>query len=148
MKNIIITADKDIYNNTLDERHLIKGILTKVSQIEGSLSSLASLKGEISKINGQIKGQLFSHIPLMEGVIIIQDTLVGQLSSIFNIEGVIEVPYKEEDEYDFYLGPTEVTPSFVRQTLNTENKILRNDVKVSQIKTYEVSNNYGTTFII
>ena len=149
MKSIIITTSKDVYNNNFEENNLMDGTLVNAKQIYGTLSSVTSLKGEISKTNDSIQGEIFSEIPLVEGVIIIQDALIGQLNSIFKIEGIIEVPYEQEtEEYDFYQGPIEVTPSFIPQLLKTENKIVRNNIKVYQIKTYEVSNQSGTTFII
>lgn len=142
MENIIITTSKDVNDK------LIQGILTKVQQIYGTLNFSASLNGEINKISS-LDGKIFSKIPSIEGVIVIQDTLIGQLKTIFDIEGSIEVSREQKPkDYDFYLGVTEITPSFIEQKLNTKEKILKNNIKVHQIKTYEVSNNFGTTFII
>lgn len=47
-----------------------------------------------------------------------------------------------------YTGAYSVTPSFSTQTLPTNNKQLREDIVVTEIPTYEVSNETGTTFII
>ena len=148
MESVIITARKDNFK----ENNLIKGFLTKVGQTTGVLNSLVSLEGELNKFNDSIKGQIFFKPSFIEGVIITQDTLIGQLNSIFNIEGIIEVPQKQKVnnncDYDFYSGSVNITPSFTKQILNTKNKILKENMKVYQIQTYEVSNDSGTTFII
>lgn len=50
--------------------------------------------------------------------------------------------------YDAYTGVTTVTPSVRKQVLNTKHKVMPNDVTVKEIPTYEVSNQFGTTFYI
>lgn len=47
-----------------------------------------------------------------------------------------------------YKGEYEITPTIEDQTLPTKNRSLREDIVVKKIPTYEVSNEYGTTFII
>lgn len=63
----------------------------------------------------------------------------------FTQDQYIKVVSVDADEYD---GSYEVTPSVNAQTLNTADKILRQDVSVLGIPTYETSNQYGKTFII
>ena len=49
---------------------------------------------------------------------------------------------------DYYTGDYEVIPDTVVQVLPTKEKLMSDDVTVTEIKTYEVSNAYGTTFYI
>jgi len=41
-----------------------------------------------------------------------------------------------------------VTPTAAGQTLDTQDHLMRNDLTIAQIPTYEVSNQYGTTINI
>lgn len=47
-----------------------------------------------------------------------------------------------------YDGEYEVTPKAVEQTLATKGKTMSDDVTVKEIPTWQVSNEYGKTFII
>lgn len=51
-------------------------------------------------------------------------------------------------DYPFYKGDYNVVPKTSEQTLPTKNTVMKHDLSVSKIPTYEVSNESGTTFII
>lgn len=56
------------------------------------------------------------------------------------IQGSGQLPY--------YEGDYEVEPDFVKQTLPTKNKSMAEDVLVLEIPVHEVTNDYGTTYIV
>lgn len=51
-------------------------------------------------------------------------------------------------EYDEYKGEYKVIPKTEKQTLETKNKVMKNNVTVAEIPFFEVSNETGTTVII
>lgn len=83
----------------------------------------------------------------LSGKISAIQTITGFLSAQASIQGSLTVPrYVGAESYD---GPYEVTPrAFDAEVLQTQNKLMRDDVTVLEIPTYETSNEYGTTFII
>lgn len=83
------------------------------------------VKGELSKVSNEVSGNVTFDL-----------TTSGKLS-IPNVIG--------EDPFE---GPYEVEPTFRVQTLNTRTKTMIQDFKVLKIRTYETSNQYGTTFIV
>lgn len=60
--------------------------------------------------------------------------------------GVQTVP--KPSDIPYYEGDYEVIPEVVSQTLETRNKIMRDDVTVREIPYYEVSNESGLTVYI
>lgn len=50
--------------------------------------------------------------------------------------------------YDEYIGSYTITPKTNNQTMETENKVMTNDVSILAIPYYETSNQSGTTVII
>lgn len=60
------------------------------------------------------------------------------------IESTIEV-YQGAERYS---GDYEVTPNFDTQTLETENKLMTDDVTVFPIPVHRTTNPYGTTVYI
>lgn len=54
----------------------------------------------------------------------------------------------ESGKYENYGGEYEVTPKDTQQVLETKNKNMKDNVTVKGIPTYEISNDFGTTFII
>lgn len=73
---------------------------------------------------------------------------VTETSSIdVDIKDVVYIKGSGGD-YDFYTGKYKVTPSNQNQILKTQDKVMRDNVTVSKIPTYEVSNEFGTTFVI
>lgn len=71
----------------------------------------------------------------------------GQLQVFPTMTGIIQIPSFPE-QYETYSGPTNIIPSFFEQNLDTSEKVLKTNIKVFQIQTYETSNEFGTTFII
>ena len=71
--------------------------------------------------------------------------IVGSLNSINSIVGNIGIGVVE---YPDYSGEYEITPQVESQTLQTKNKILRNNMEIKKIPYYETSNQYGETIYI
>ena len=72
----------------------------------------------------------------LNGVISKPESLKGILS-IKNIEGAPS-----------YTGETVIIPTISDQTLATKNMIVRDDILVKEIPTFETSNEFGVSFII
>lgn len=51
-------------------------------------------------------------------------------------------------EYERYAGAYDVTPDFETQVLETDGKLMRDDVTVNPIPVSRTSNDYGTTVYI
>lgn len=65
---------------------------------------------------------------------------------ILNIDfGIV---MERDIQYDYYDGSYEVTPKINAQSLNTAEKVMREDLKVKSIPYYEVDNTKGTTVYI
>lgn len=132
--------------NNLEEIKSIEGFLTKRLQVQGTLDSII----EISDVQNNIKQQCITGVILpqkilVEGYLQDKDIIKGSLNPKTQISGNIKVPFTQNDTYD---GITEVVPAFIQQILYTKQKLLTSNIKVHEILTYEVSNSYGTTFII
>lgn len=132
--------------NNLEEIKSIEGFLTKRLQVQGTLDSII----EISDVQNNIKQQCITGVILpqkilVEGYLQDKDIIKGSLNLKTQISGNIKVPFTQNDTYD---GITEVVPAFIQQILYTKQKLLTSNIKVHEILTYEVSNSYGTTFII
>lgn len=74
--------------------------------------------------------------------------ITADISSSQSITAEISIPEIVEKKPDTYTGVLDFTPTFYDQTAYTANKLVKDDVHVSAIQTYEVSNEYGITFII
>lgn len=66
-------------------------------------------------------------------------------SSVLIIKGDIKIG---SSDHDTYKGPYEVIPKTIDQTLETKNKLMKDDVTVKEIPYAETSNVYGTTVTI
>lgn len=65
---------------------------------------------------------------------------------ILNIDfGIV---MERDIQHDYYDGSYEVTPKINAQSLNTAEKVMREDLKVKSIPYYEVDNTKGTTIFI
>lgn len=51
-------------------------------------------------------------------------------------------------DYPFYEGDYNIIPETSEQILPTKNTVMKRDLVVSKIPTYEIQNESGTTFII
>ena len=76
-------------------------------------------------------------------------TITGVINTEQNIGGCIQLPASIGIDAPEYDGQTEITPdAYNEYQLETKNKIIREDITVFKIPTYETSNASGTTFII
>lgn len=90
------------------------------------------------------------------GVIYTEDTLSGtikdggQIQGRLQSEGVLigEVGFPHCDYPKAYDGDYDVTPRSYAQTLDTNDKYMREDVTIRQIPYYETSNDFGETIYI
>lgn len=124
----------------------MKGTIKQTS-ISGDISGNASLLGHLAPgtvLRGSIQACGIS-CGLSAGV-----RLSGTIPSGQQIEGIVEAGgYITREKWPEYEGGFVVTPSTHEEiVLDTDGKVLAEDVTVLPIPTYEVSNTYGTTFII
>lgn len=92
----------------------------------------------------------------ISGVLRTEDTLFGIVKSggtiqgRLNAEGILigEVGFPKCDYPEAYDGDYEVTPKVYLQTLDTDDKYMREDVQVKAIPYFETSNESGTTVYI
>lgn len=82
----------------------------------------------------------------LSGTLSLCGRLSGTLSLKSKLSGTLAISGRPVDE--IYQGESTVVPSTDIQTLSTKNKTLYRDIVVSEIPTYETSNEYGTSFII
>lgn len=85
------------------------------------------------------------------------DRLKGTLSKPITLSGSLSKPQALSgtltlktigSAYPDYTGDTVIIPTTSDQLLETSNKIVRDDILVKEIPTFETSNEYGVTFII
>lgn len=96
-----------------------------MDEIIGYLSSTWRIKGSLSPVTS---------------------AMVGVLSEPEQIAGDIFIP--ESILPDYYEGDYTVTPHFAEQTLETESKVMRNDVTILEIPVVRTSNPYGGDTIV
>lgn len=68
----------------------------------------------------------------------------GSLSPAINLTGHVCMP----DGYDIYSGDYNIIPETFSQTIESKNKVMKNDVTIAGIPFYEVSNTEGGTTCI
>lgn len=116
-------------NGTINQTS-ISGVLSNNVNLNGTLNS-PKLIGKIENAGG-IKGMINAGLNMVG--VIKSDLLSGTL----DIGGT----------YQDYSGSYNVTPKTEGQILETENKILRQDVLIKRIPYFETSNDYGETIYI
>lgn len=87
----------------------------------------------------------------MIGELTIVEVLKGSLSGEHTLKGVLQngstlvgkFSFNRECYHDIYDGDYTIDPSFELQTLETENKLMREDVNVNPIEVSRVSNLSG-----
>ena len=124
----------------ISSKGTIKGVLNvddRASVIKGSLSGINHING---KITGTDNNVLYSSVKNSASI-------QAQIASNPQISCSFTMP-ETVIKGDNYVGDYSYTPSFNEQIAPTEGKYLRKDIVISEIKTYETSNEYGTTFII
>lgn len=96
-----------------------------MDEIIGYLSSTWRLKGSLSPVTS---------------------SMAGSLSEPEQITGDISIP--EVILPDYYEGDYNVTPHFSEQVLETEDKVMRDDVTILEIPVVRTSNPYGGDTIV
>ena len=92
----------------------------------------------------------------ISGVLHSQETLFGIVKSGGTIQGKLkaegilvgEVGFPKCDYPEVYNGDYEVTPKRYAQSLDTDDKYMREDVQIKAIPYFEVSNESGVTCYI
>lgn len=83
------------------------------------------------------------------GEISLSMTVDGYASLTITIDGVSGVVYEvERNPHETYDGDYMVIPSLNEQVLYTENKLMTDDVTITEIPYFETSNVSGTTVYI
>lgn len=73
----------------------------------------------------------------------------GMVNLTVNVDGVEGIVYSvEAGAHETYDGSYTIVPKITEQVLETGNKLMANDLTITSIPTYEVSNEKGTTFYI
>ena len=84
-------------------------------------------------------------MPVLKGQISADRTLSGSLASVKTLAGRLSV-VKDHEKYD---GDYSVTPAaFSSQTLETADKILKENITINEVPYYETNNEYGNTVYI
>lgn len=83
---------------------------------------------------------------VIEGAVVGDGAISGEVMADGEINGMVN--YKQCTELPTYSGSYTVIPSSQEQILDTEDKIMEEDVDVKAIPYYETSNEYGTTIFI
>ena len=88
-----------------------------------------------------------NHVRL-SGSIVSEISLLGSLSPSVVLQGSIVVPEVVGEATEYYAGDYEVTPRAKSSVvLNTEKKIMKQDVVIKKIPYYETSNASGGTTV-
>lgn len=61
----------------------------------------------------------------------------------FNVVDFGAINVVTKSEYDYYEGDYEITPKVTKQTVETKDRIMKNDFTVNEIPVFEVSNTSG-----
>lgn len=102
-----------------DTTHIYQGSL------KGSISSSGNISGFLSK-KTEVKGSISG--------------------SSYSITADIKIP--QNNIYDIYDDIFQIIPNWSEQVLYTQGKVVKNNIKIFEIPTYQVSNEYGITFTI
>lgn len=70
--------------------------------------------------------------------------ITGHLPNPGTLTGVFTIQYDKPYDGEYTIVPS----AYSDQVLNTRNKFLKQNIVVTEIPTYETSNDSGTTFII
>ena len=120
--------------NSLINEVTLTGIINGSSELVGSIQSAQFLYGTINSttpITGTISNGRVGE-------------LTGKLQQLGTISGRIVIAGVNESYNDSYI----VTPHIYEQTLNTKNKLMKENVSVLAIPYYETSNLSGKTVYI
>ena len=125
----------------------LKGTINRAKKITCSvIPSKRELLGRISNnesLTGSIATSDKNHA--IQGTVDISGGVTGHLAqSQPQLMGMVSIA----NEYERYEGPYTVYPDTFDQTLDTSNKVMREDVVVREIPFAEVSNPAGGTTVI
>ena len=121
-----ITAKQGL-NGKLVEKQKIVGFLSGVN-IEAGISAKQMLCGEI------VQKQT------LEGIVAKKHEIVGNVSGTAKLSGDISISNTIIVDYDEFEGPYEVKPLIESQTLDTKDKLMKEDLIVQAIPYAEVTN--------
>lgn len=112
--------------------HCVTGEIITIDELNGSLSGSSELSFTLQAV-GVVDGELSS-----------ERTLSGELQSVSVLTGTINVLQNGGGEYEIYDGPYRVIPKTDSEiVLDTDNKLMINDVTVEQVPYYETLNLSG-----
>lgn len=122
--------------------------------MNSELTNSISIKATIS--NGSIIKASILNGNNLTGILRIDNNMAGVLSDTQSLKGVIkentnivyETNLDNSSSYPSYDGSYDIIPRVDEQTLETKNKVLRDDVLVESIPYYQTSNPYGNTVYI
>lgn len=122
--------------------------------ISGSSNSIYDLTAAVSG-SGYVSGEITSEVTVTGSVAEIS-TISGELSSTYTISGSVSetgtvtgtITVGGVTDYPEYEGPYEVVPTVEAQTLETAYTLLTDDVTVTAVPYYQVSNVSGDTVYI
>lgn len=124
---------------TLQTPENLKSELTTQGTLAVDLSCSQTLTGTLKAVQGE-------RIPI-EGILTLQGSLVGSLTRRQSLNGVLSIP--QTADAAIYDGEYQVTPkAYNSQVLQTQNKLMTDNVTVFEVPYYETSNLYGDTVYI
>ncbi len=137
-----------------DNTSELKGTILGIAGLSGKTTEESKLQGKvtISKEIGELKGTILSTSNLI-GKTVEESKLQGiisipkETSKDFKLQGTITLP-REINLKDYYDGPYEVIPKIISQIMNTEDKVMKENLVVSAIPYFETSNLTGKTVYI
>ena len=121
----------------------ISGALLETSSVNSNLSNNSNITGSIN--DTKITGNVSSTINI-NGLLSNNNNLNSNIQSNSNISAKLSVG--GSGSYLDYSGSYDIIPNQQDQTLQTQNKILRENMLVEKIPYYETSNDYGKTVYI
>lgn len=122
----------------------MNGTLEQEIKLNGKIETSLNIKGIISGL--KLKGKLINDSINIKGKLETNSNIKGLINSANHLEGKIIAGGTAV--YPDYEGTYDVIPKTESQTLNTQNKILREDMLIESIPYFETSNQYGNTIYI
>lgn len=122
----------------------ISGTGTSLHHVSADISCAANVSGNLSN-NITIAGSV-SETSTLSGTLSSTQSVGGTISNTVNVTGTLTIGgVADYPEYD---GPYEVVPTVEAQTLETAYTLLTDDVTVTAVPYYQVSNVSGDTVYI
>lgn len=121
----------------------IVGALLETSNVNSNLSNNSNITGSIN--DTKITGNITSSINI-NGSLSSNSNLIAKVENINNLDASLNIG--GSGSYLDYSGSYDIIPNQNNQTLQTENRVLRQDLLVEKIPYFETSNDYGKTVYI